>query len=132
MAERAERVRRWVGGPVGVAVGAAVGAVVVYLGDPTTPGSWLPRCPFNWLTGLDCPACGSTRMVYALLHGDVVAAWHFNAVMLVAGLPLLGWLWLRWFLAYRRGTGTAPVSPRVGQAVLVVGVTWAVVRNLVA
>jgi uncharacterized protein DUF2752 len=124
--------RKVAAGPVGVAVAALGGAVVVYFVDPTKPGSWLPRCPFNWLTGLDCPACGSTRMVYALLHGDLVAAWHFNAVMLVAGLPMLAWLWFRWFRADRKGRPTPPVSPRVGQSVLVVGLVWAVVRNLVA
>jgi hypothetical protein len=126
------RIRKAVTGPVGVAVAAACAAVAVYLVDPTKPGSWLPRCPFNWLTGLDCPACGSTRMVHALLHGDLAAAWHFNAVMLVAGLPMLAWLWLRWFRADRDGTPTPPVSPRVGQSVLVVGLVWAVARNLVA
>src|SRR4051812_2072810 len=112
--------RKVAAGPVGVVVAALGGAVVVYFADPTKPGSWLPRCPFNWLTGLDCPACGSTRMVYALLHGDLVAAWHFNAVMLVAGLPMLAWLWFRWFRADRKGRPTPPVSPRVGQSVLVV------------
>lgn len=126
------RLRKVAAGPVGVAVAAAGAAVVLFFTDPTHPGSWLPGCPFNWLTGLDCPACGSTRMVYSLLHGDLAAAWHFNPVMLVAGLPLLGWLWLRWFLADRRNTRTSPVSPRVGQAVVVVGLVWAVTRNLVA
>lgn len=126
------RIRGAVTGPVGVAAAAACAAVAVYLVDPAKPGSWLPRCPFNWLTGLDCPACGSTRMVHALLHGDLAAAWHFNAVMLVAGLPLLAWLWFRWFRADRDGVATPPVSPLLGRSVLVVGLVWAVARNLVA
>jgi hypothetical protein len=126
------RLRKVAAGPVGVAVAGLGGVVVVYFADPTKPGSWLPRCPFNWLTGLDCPACGSTRMVHALLHGDLVAAWHFNAVMLVAGLPMLAWLWFRWFRADRTGRPAPPVSSRVGQAVVVVGLVWGVVRNLVA
>ncbi len=71
-------------------------------------------------------------MVHALLHGDLVAAWHFNPVMLVAGLPLLGWLWFRWFLADRKGLPNPPVSKGVGQVVVAVGLVWAVGRNLVA
>ncbi|GAA3852787.1 DUF2752 domain-containing protein [Saccharothrix violaceirubra] len=117
--------------PVLVAGLAAVAAGVLVFVDPTGPGSWLPPCPLFALTGIQCPACGSTRMVHALIHGDVVAAWHFNAVMLVAGLPLLAWLWVRWLRAARRGTA-APVGNRVGVPVLVVAVLWMLVRNLVA
>jgi hypothetical protein len=71
-------------------------------------------------------------MVYSLLHGDLAAAWHFNPVMLVAGLPFLAWLWLRWFRADRGNTEPTPISPRVGQVVIGVGLVWAVARNLVA
>jgi hypothetical protein len=46
-------------------------------------------CPLHTLTGLDCPFCGSTRMAAALLDGDLNAAWHFNAAVLVLG-PLIG------------------------------------------
>ncbi|GAB2676658.1 DUF2752 domain-containing protein [Kribbella swartbergensis] len=46
-------------------------------------------CLLHATTGLDCPLCGSTRMAAALLHGDLDAAWHFNAVVLVLG-PLIG------------------------------------------
>ncbi|MCS7481889.1 DUF2752 domain-containing protein [Umezawaea endophytica] len=126
------RLRKVVTGPIGALLAASGAAAAVYFTDPTRPGSWLPRCPFNWLTGLDCPACGSTRMVYSLLHGDLAAAWHFNPVMLIAGLPLFAWLWLRWFQADRRNTKPPQVSPRVGQVVIVVGLVWGVVRNLVA
>lgn len=46
-------------------------------------------CLLHAATGLDCPLCGSTRMASALLHGDLAAAWHFNAAVLVLG-PLIG------------------------------------------
>ncbi|WP_285751675.1 DUF2752 domain-containing protein [Lentzea sp. NBRC 105346] len=118
--------------PLMVFAAAAAGCGVLMFVNPNSPDSWLPRCPFNWLTGLDCPACGSTRMVHALLHGDVVAAWHFNAVMLVAGLPLMAWLWLRWFNASRKGEKQKPVPKSVGVTVLATGLVWMVVRNLVA
>ncbi|CAL9383509.1 hypothetical protein SUDANB95_01106 [Actinosynnema sp. ALI-1.44] len=118
-------------GPVAVAVGAAVAAGGMYFSDPNQPGSIWPPCPLFALTGIQCPACGSTRMVHALLHGDLVAAWQLNAVMLVAGLPLLAWLWVRWFRAARRREPVPPVSAKVGIAVAAVAVTWMVVRNLV-
>ena len=40
-------------------------------------------CLLHATTGLDCPLCGTTRMTAALMHGDLVAAWHFNMVMVV-------------------------------------------------
>lgn len=123
---------RFMRGPLMVAAGALAGCGVLMVVNPNNPDSWLPRCPFNWLTGLDCPACGSTRMVHALLHGDLVAAWHFNPVMLVAGLPLLAWLWLRWLRAARRGKSSPPVPRAVGRTVIVVGLGWAIARNLIA
>jgi hypothetical protein len=127
-----ERVRKAVTGPLGVAAGAVAASIALYFTNPSNPGSRLPRCPFNWLTGLDCPACGSTRMVYSLLHGDLASAWHFNPVMLVAGLPFLAWLWLRWFRADRKNAEPPPLTPRVGQAVIAIGLTWAIARNLIA
>lgn len=48
---------------------------------------WVPRCFWLALTGTQCPACGTTRAVYALLHGDVVRAWELNHFFFV-GTPL--------------------------------------------
>ncbi|MBB5959338.1 hypothetical protein FHS29_005958 [Saccharothrix tamanrassetensis] len=119
-------------GPVAVAVGAVAGCVGLLVVDPNGPSSLWPPCPLFALTGIQCPACGSTRMVHALLHGDFVAAWHLNAVMLVAGLPLLAWLWLRWFRAARRSEPTPRLSSKVGVPVVALAATWMLVRNLVA
>ncbi|MFS8096069.1 DUF2752 domain-containing protein [Lentzea alba] len=112
-----------------LAVGGA-GAVLLLFVDPNKPGNLLPKCPFNWLTGLNCPACGATRMVHALLHGDVVSAFHFNAVLLALGVPLAVWLFARW--TRDKWTGERRSVPKsVGVAVLVVAGVWGVARNLV-
>ncbi|WP_399129861.1 DUF2752 domain-containing protein [Actinacidiphila sp. ITFR-21] len=112
-------------------LGAAVGASVYLYGtDPHQSGHWLPRCPFNWLTGLLCPACGGTRLVYDLLHGDPVRAFHENALMLVVS-PLALWMCGRWLVEGLRGRRWRPVlSPRAQYALLSVSVVWAVVRNV--
>ena len=57
-------------------------------------GVGLP-CPFRMATGWDCPLCGGTRLGTALLHGDLVAAFGYNPVVLVGlvVLTVLGVLW---------------------------------------
>ena len=44
---------------------------------------WLP-CPIKAVTGLYCPGCGSTRAIFALLHGNVPLAAHDNALLLAS------------------------------------------------
>jgi len=62
------------------ALGALILAAVYFAVDPASP--WMPKCLFHSFTGLQCPGCGSQRMLHALLHGDFKAAWHFNAFLI--------------------------------------------------
>ncbi|WP_234019921.1 DUF2752 domain-containing protein [Streptomyces sp. CNH099] len=123
--------RRPAAAPVALAAAGAAGAAYLYGTNPHDPGHWLPRCPFNWATGLDCPACGATRMAYDLLHGDLGAAFHDNALMLTLGLPFAAVLYGRWLSEGLRGRRWTPSFGRRGTAaVLGVAVAWAVVRNV--
>jgi hypothetical protein len=117
--------------PLAVAGGAGVCCVAVLLGDPTTPGGPLPVCPTKALFGIDCPGCGGMRMVYSLLHGDIRAALHYNALSLVV-LLLLGWSAVAWTVGRLRGR---PVGTwlrwRWTPIVFVIAFAgWFVVRNL--
>ena len=78
-----------------ILVGVAVAAVcAVSLAVDPAASRFVPKCLFHQLTGWQCPGCGSQRMLHALLHGDIAAAWHHNAVLLLL-LPLLApLLWL--------------------------------------
>ncbi len=58
-------------------------ACLYFVIDPTT-SRWVPKCTVYSLTGYKCPGCGSQRMLHALLHGDLGAAWHYNAFLLCA------------------------------------------------
>jgi hypothetical protein len=119
------------GAPVGVALAAGLLCGAVWMGDPTTPGGPLPVCPTKALLGIDCPGCGSLRMLYSLLHGDVPAAVRYNALGFVAVLFLL-WAFGTW--TYGRIVGRKIVSwqhHRWAAAVALVLVSvWFVVRNL--
>lgn len=67
---------------------AVVAAAIYFFYDPSQPGNWFPRCIFLTLTGYKCAGCGSQRAIHSLLHGDVVAAAHYNAALLVS-IPLI-------------------------------------------
>ena len=60
----------------------ALGLAVVYKNDPSKTALY-PPCPFNYLTGLQCPGCGGTRALHALLHGDIAGAFAFNPMLFV-------------------------------------------------
>ncbi|MFC5576773.1 DUF2752 domain-containing protein [Lysobacter niabensis] len=81
--------------PPAQAATAAVALAVVALGvwllrtfDPGAAGSLFPSCVFHDLTGWDCPGCGITRALHALVHFDLWRALAMNA-FLVLSLPLL-------------------------------------------
>lgn len=97
--------------------------------DPEQRPDLFPKCVVHAVTGLDCPACGSTRMAHHLLRGRLRAAWQANPVMMVVGLPLLGWLGTRWIVA--AGQGRRPEQPPrwVGYAAAIIAVAWMVFRN---
>lgn len=77
---------------VGIAFLAVATFFAIYIFgrfDPaTTP---FPKCPFFWATGLKCPGCGTQRAIHQLLHGDIGAAFQYNAAM-VLSIPLLVFL----------------------------------------
>lgn len=71
----------------------AIALVAIYgYFDPSSSG-FFPKCPFRYITGFQCPGCGSQRAVHALLHGDLAGAFVLNP-MLVFSIPylLLGYL----------------------------------------
>ncbi|MEP6636614.1 MAG: DUF2752 domain-containing protein, partial [Acidobacteriota bacterium] len=74
-----------------------VGGIYLYVFDPGHTG-FFPVCPFRALTGFTCPGCGSTRGMHQLLHGNLLAAFELNP-LLILSLPLLLYI----LLHYTRG-----------------------------
>lgn len=105
-------------------------SLLVGLVDPNTH-HYFGECPLPALTGIWCPACGATRASHAMLHGDLVSAFHQNALWLALA-PLCLYAWLSWTLAaYGR-----PVLPRLrldaraGVWLLAALAVFCVARNL--
>lgn len=68
-----------------LAIAAVLAVVVAYTLFNPMQGHWPLRCPFKLVTGLQCPGCGGQRAAYALLHGHVRQALHYNLFLVYAG-----------------------------------------------
>ncbi len=64
-----------------------IGATVLYVFNPEQDG-FFPPCPFRYLTGFDCPGCGSQRALHYLLHFEIKEAFLRNP-LLVVSIPYL-------------------------------------------
>lgn len=120
----------WFVGIVLAAVALGVAAVVFFF-NPSTHGFY-PVCQFHRLTGLNCPGCGMTRALYALVHGNFSAALRDNAlfVFTLAALGVRGvWVGAKIFC----GRPTRDFFPvKFLWPLLAVALVFAVLRNLPA
>ena len=114
-----------------VALAAAGVAAVVYFFNPSAH-HFYPVCQFHRLTGLNCPGCGGTRSLYALLHGDFSTALRNNALFVV-GLATAtvrgGWFALNRLRGRQNGQF---FPPRYLVPLLVIMGVFGVLRNLPA
>jgi hypothetical protein len=70
----------------------ACGAMVLYRFDPgaQSGANFYPRCLLHEYTGLYCPGCGAARAFHALLHGHVLTSAHFNPIVPLLFVPVVG------------------------------------------
>jgi uncharacterized protein DUF2752 len=109
--------RKWL---FGLSAFAAIAAsCVLFIYDPSSTPLY-PRCVFHSLTGWQCPGCGTTRALHAVLHGNVLEALRYNA-MLFAFAPflILATARPRWFQ-----------RAWIGWAAAALLIAWGVGRNL--
>ena len=105
------------------------GAAYLFFFEPGKTGLF-PACPFRSLTGFTCPGCGSTRAMHRLIHGDVIAAFQFNPLFVLA-LPLLIYVLLRYTDAAIRGKTLNPnkLNAKYIWALFVVILSFWIFRN---
>ena len=64
-------------------------------------------CPTSGpFAGCDCPACGMTRGMSRLLHGDLAGAWAYNPLVFVVAALMVVLLIVNGVRWARKGQGT--------------------------
>ena len=106
-------------------------AAAILFHFPPEQYAFYPQCPFHQLFNLRCPGCGATRALFALVHGDFVAAIHFNALSTVL-FPLAAAYGI---FAYSRFLKCEPLRPptlppATVYAALGITLVFGVIRNL--
>ena len=103
--------------------------LIYYALDPAS-SQLFPQCIFLSLTGYKCPGCGSQRAIHALLNGDVVGAFRYNALLLIA----VPWIALCLFAEAQR-TRRPRLYARLNPPLLIwlfliVVILWWLLRNI--
>jgi hypothetical protein len=110
---------------------ALLAGVTLFFFNPST-SRFYPVCHFHQLTGLNCPGCGMTRALYAMLHGDFLTALHDNAlfVALLFAAVLRGGRFAFNQIRGRRNGGFFPA--KLLWPLLILMLLFTVLRNLPA
>ena len=121
--------------PLGIFAGVVLGATaigaaaMIYFFNPSTHGFY-PVCMFHSLTGLNCPGCGATRALYALLHGNVRLAVKDNILFIALLAALAVWGARFGLRKLRNQPATFHVPAKFLWTLLAIAFVFAVVRNL--
>jgi len=104
--------------------------VIIAYGRFDPESGYFPACIVKKATGFDCPGCGSQRAIHALLQGQLLDAWRFNALMLmltplaIAAIIIEAWR-ERWPRIHRI------MSSKWTAATIIAVITlWTIIRNL--
>lgn len=114
-----------------IGITCVIALLILYFIIDPAESRFAPKCMVHLVTGWECPGCGSQRMIHALLHGDLAAAWHFNA-MLLCMLPVVAVMLVAAALRTRMPKFYAIVNSVyviVGLAIIIM--LWGVVRNFI-
>ena len=107
-----------------------LGAAVLFLFAPERY-DFYPQCPIYRYFHVQCPGCGTTRALAALLHGNFDEALHLNALTTLL-MPLAAIYASAWYCRFvQRKPFRWPELPRAAvPSALAAAILFAVIRNL--
>ncbi len=112
---------------------AMLGAAAALYFFPPELYHFYPQCPVFRYLHLYCPGCGATRALAALLHGQLLAALHYNALVVFLTPPAL-YLLAKTYIRILRGHPFSwpQLSPAATNIFLFAALIFATIRNTAA
>jgi Protein of unknown function (DUF2752) len=104
---------------------------VILLRFPPAQSRFYPQCPIYAALHLQCPGCGATRALAALLHGHVREAFYLNALVILI-LPFATIYAIAWYRRFvRREALRLPHAPPAAiYASVAIATIFGILRNL--
>jgi hypothetical protein len=116
---------------VGILVASVFALVIgsLYAYDPAK-GGFYPVCYFHSATGLLCPGCGCLRAMHQLLHGDIIAALHYNSLLVLSLIAMLLWTGIAFVRTGKLRFLPSNLNARSIWIVLTISMIFGIARNL--
>ncbi len=105
--------------------------ITYYFVNPSLQGHPI-QCPWRVLTGTLCPACGSQRALYALLHGHLGQALSYNYFFILSIPYALVVVLVSWYNFGHRLDGLKRIAfhPVTLKAYVIIFLAWWIARNI--
>lgn len=93
-------------------------------------GIYVP-CFLNYVTGLYCPGCGLTRMLYSMLEGNFYQAFRLNPLMFIA-TPFIFLLIVDYLVSgfFKRKPIITKIPNVIWYLLIVVFIIYGIMRNM--
>ena len=93
-------------------------------------GIYVP-CFLNYVTGLYCPGCGLTRMLYSMLEGNFYQSFRFNPLMFIA-TPFIFLLIVDYLVSgfFKRKPIITKIPNVIWYLLIVVFIIYGIMRNM--
>ena len=83
------------------------------------------QCPIHYMTGLYCPGCGITRMLFAIIKLDFYQAFRYNPLVFILLVIYIIYFILKYIFKVN-----IKIPNKVYYGLIVVLIVYGIIRNL--
>lgn len=86
-------------------------------------------CAFHEITGYECPGCGITRMLFAILQFNFYEAIKYN-ILLFSSLPFIIYFGAKHYWYWLNNKKVKPLPKKYYYIILIIVLLFGVIRNI--